>query len=189
MTVNLPNILTVTRILLTPLFVIFLLKDMFGFALIVFTVSAISDGLDGLLARYFDQRTEIGAYLDPIADKLLMTASYVSLAVLHIVPPWLTVIVISRDILIALGFAVFTITNRQVEIKPSLISKCTTAAQLLTIILILSDTQIPGFSQGIRICYWLTACLTIVSGLHYLYFGLNVLQDTDAGDRKQGGSA
>jgi len=156
-TVNLPNIITVTRILLTPLFVIFLLRDMFGFALIVFTISSISDGLDGLLARYFDQRTEIGALLDPIADKLLMTASFVSLAVLNMVPPWLTVIVISRDILIALGFAVFAITNRQVEIKPSLVSKCTTAAQLITIILILLNTLVPAFMQVINVFYWITA--------------------------------
>jgi len=184
-TVNLPNILTVTRILLTPLFVIFLLRDMFGFALIVFTISAISDGLDGLLARYFNQTTELGAYMDPIADKLLMTASYVSLAVLKIIPPWLTVIVISRDVLISLGFAIFALTNKQVEVKPSLVSKCTTAAQLTTIILILLNTQVSGFFTLISVFYWVTAALTIISGLHYVYIGLNVLQESNEDHRKR----
>ncbi len=187
MIINLHNILTVTRILLTPLFVILLLRDRFGYALIVFTISAVSDALDGLLARYFDQRTEIGAYLDPIADKLLMTASYVSLAVLKIVPPWLTVIVISRDILIILGFAVFAITGKQVEIKPTLVSKCTTTAQLLTIILILLNTRIPEFMQVITVFYWLTASLTIISGLHYIYIGLNLFQDPAENDRGPSG--
>ena len=185
MIINLPNILTATRILLTPLFVIFLLRDMFGFALVVFTVSAVSDALDGLLARYFNQRTELGAYLDPIADKLLMTAAYVSLAVLKILPSWLTVIVISRDVLIALGFAVFALTNQQVEVKPSPVSKCTTVVQLITVILILLDTQLNGLQPLIPVFYWVVAALTITSGLHYLYIGLNFLQAVNSRDRKK----
>ncbi|MCG2754607.1 MAG: CDP-alcohol phosphatidyltransferase family protein [Desulfobacteraceae bacterium] len=80
--INIPNILTIIRILLVPLFIIFLLKDMFHFALLVFTVAAISDGLDGLFARYLDQRTLLGAYLDPLADKLLLTSAFVVLAVI-----------------------------------------------------------------------------------------------------------
>ena len=185
MVVNLPNILTVTRILLTPLFVIFLLRDMFGFALLVFTVSAISDALDGLLARYFNQRTELGAYLDPIADKLLMTAAYVSLAVLKILPSWLTVIVISRDVLIALGFAIFALTNQHVEVKPSPVSKCTTVAQLTTVILILLDTQLTGLQSLIPVLYWVVAVLTIISGLHYVYIGLNFLQAVNSRGREK----
>jgi len=183
-TINLPNIITVTRILLTPLFVIFLLRDMFGFALIVFTISSISDGLDGLIAKYFDQRTELGAYLDPIADKLLMTASYVSLAVLMIVPSWLTVIVITRDLLIALGFAVFALSRKHVEVKPSLVGKCTTAAQFTTIILILLNIHVHEFTMVIKGFYWITAILTIISGLHYVYIGLNVLQEEDGKNGK-----
>lgn len=189
MTINLPNILTVTRILLTPMFVIFLLRDMFGFALIVFTISAVSDGLDGLIARYFDQRTELGAYLDPIADKLLMTASYVSLAAMKILPPWLTVIVITRDLLIILGFAVFALSHKHVEVKPSLVGKCTTAAQVTTIILILLNIHVSGFQLTIRIFYWITAILTTVSGLHYVYIGLNVIQETNSNKRSKNADA
>lgn len=175
--INLPNVITVTRILLIPLFVIFLLREMFGFALVVFTISSISDGLDGLIARYFDQRTEFGAYLDPVADKLLMTTSYVSLAVLTIVPSWLAVIVISRDLLIAIGFALFALTGKQVAVAPSVLGKCTTAAQFLTIILILLHLRFPQVLALIAALYWITAALTVTSGFQYLYIGLNVLQE------------
>ena len=185
-TINLPNIITVTRILLTPLFVIFLLKGMFDFALIVFTLSSLSDGLDGLIARYFNQRTELGAYLDPLADKLLMTTSYVSLAVLMIVPSWLTVIVISRDVLIALGFVLFALTGKQVEVRPSILGKCTTGTQFVTIILILLRIRFPLLAETIRVLCWVTAALTLTSCFHYVYIGLNVLQE-DSG--KPGGDA
>lgn len=177
MPVNLPNILTVTRILLTPLLVIFILREMFGFALILYAIAAVSDGLDGLLARYFDQRTELGAYLDPIADKLMMTASYVSLAALEIIPPWLAVIVISRDLLIALGFAVFALSHKHVDVKPSRVGKWTTAIQFTLIIMVLANIQLPVFMTAIGIFHWTTAVLTTVSGMHYVYVGLNVIQE------------
>jgi len=172
------------RILLTPLFVIFLLKDMFHFALIVFTVAAISDGLDGLLARYFNQHTVLGAYLDPIADKLLMASAFVSLAVLKVIPPWLAVIVLSRDILIITGIAVFALSDIHIEMNPSLVSKWTTVAQVLTIFLILLNPMIPGIQTIKWLLFWITAGLTIASGLHYVYFGLNVLQDTYGKNQK-----
>jgi len=175
--INIPNILTIIRILLTPLFVIFLLRDMFSFALLVFSIAAVSDGLDGLLARYFNQYSVLGAYLDPIADKLLLVSAFVSLAVLKIIPPWLTVIVISRDIMIVIGILIFAMTDIPIEMKPSLVSKCTTVAQLFTIFLTLLDPQIPGTQIIKQLLFWITAGLTVTSGLHYIYFGLNVLQN------------
>jgi cardiolipin synthase len=176
--INIPNILTVIRILLTPLFVIFLLKNMFHPALIVFTAAAVSDGLDGLLARYFNQFSVLGAYLDPIADKLLLASAYISLAVLKIIPPWLAVIVLSRDILIITGIAVFSITDIHIEINPSLVSKWTTVAQLLTIFLVLLNPNIQGILMTKKLLFWITAGLTISSGLHYIYIGLNILQNS-----------
>jgi len=185
MAINIPNILTLLRILLTPLFVIFLLKHLYFFALIVFTLAGISDGLDGFIARYLNQRTTLGAYLDPIADKLLLTAAYASLAILNIIPPWLTVIVISRDVLIAIGMFIFAMTNIRVEIKPSIVSKCTTAAQLLTVFLTLLQTEIQGVSSITHSLYWLTAVLTIMSGLHYVYKGLNILQNASTNNHAE----
>jgi cardiolipin synthase (CMP-forming) len=178
LSINIPNILTVIRILLTPLFVIFLLKDLFHFALLVFFIAAITDGLDGLLARYFNQYTVLGAYLDPIADKLLLASAFVSLAVLKIIPPWLAVIVLSRDILIITGIAVFSLTDIPIEINPSLVSKWTTVAQFLTILLTLLGPGIQGIQIAKQMLFWVTASLTIASGLHYIYVGLNILQDS-----------
>ncbi len=182
--INIPNILTVIRILLIPLFVIFLLKNMFHFALLVFTVAAISDGLDGLFARYLDQRTLLGAYLDPLADKLLLSTGFIILAVIKIVPGWLAVIVISRDILIVLAHAIFALTNISIEIKPKVTSKCTTVFQMLTIFFLLLDPKISGADTIKWILYWLTAGLTILSGLHYTYIGMNFIQNASGNNRR-----
>jgi len=175
--ISIPNILTLIRILLTPLFVIVLLRDEQAQALMIFSLAAISDGLDGMIARLLKQRTELGAILDPIADKLLMTAAFVSMAVLKMLPAWLTVIVISRDLLILLGMGLFTMNRIEIEIRPRLVSKCTTAVQLTTIIWVLLDWQTTLTPMFTRLAFGLTAALTIISGLHYIYIGLNVLQE------------
>jgi len=177
MPINLPNLLTIIRILLTPLFVIVLLKDLYGPALLIFTIAGISDGLDGFIARYFNQRTTLGAYLDPIADKLLLVSAFVSLAILKIVPSWVTVIVISRDVLIIMGIAIFTLTEKRYKIKPSIVSKITTVAQITTIIFALVNLHIAGYSVLMATLFWVTAGLTTVSGLHYIYYGMNILQN------------
>jgi len=175
--INIPNILTVLRILIAPLFVIFLLKGMTQFALLAFALAGISDGLDGLIARYFDQRTTLGSYLDPIADKLLLTSAFVSLAVFKFIPGWLAVIVISRDVVIMIGFAIFSINNIVVKIKPSLVGKCTTVIQLATVFLVLLDPKIIGAFYMKWSLFWSVAVSTILSGLHYMYVGLNILQE------------
>ncbi len=95
---NLPNILTLIRVLLTPIFVILIINKYFEWALLTFAIAGITDGLDGLIARLTHQRTELGAYLDPIADKLLTFAAFISLAIIEMIPSWLVVIVITRDI-------------------------------------------------------------------------------------------
>ena len=174
--INIPNILTVARILLTPLFVILLIKNQFIHALIVFTLAGISDGLDGFIARYFNQRTAMGAYLDPIADKFLLSAAFITLAILTIIPAWLTVIVISRDILILVGIAVFTIADIKVNIKPSIMSKFTTAVQLGTIFIVLLGFHFPAATILEPSAIWITAGLTILSGLHYMIAGVSILQ-------------
>jgi cardiolipin synthase len=174
--ISIPNILTVIRIIMTPLFVILLMKNRFGFALALFTLAAVSDGLDGFIARYFNQRTVIGAYLDPIADKFLLSAAFISLAILTIIPSWLTVIVISRDILILAGIAIFAINDIKVKIKPSIVSKCTTAAQLATVFIVLLGIHLPAVRIAEKAALWITAGLTILSGFHYILAGIGILQ-------------
>ena len=181
--INIPNILSVIRILLTPLFVIFLFRDFYNLALLIFAIAAISDILDGLFARYLNQRTALGSYLDPVADKLLLTSAFIILAVVKMVPGWLAVIVISRDILIILGVVIFSIENVSLAIKPSFVSKCTTVAQVSTILFVLLNPDIPGAYIMRWSFYWLTAGLTITSGLHYLYIGMNIVQKGSANNR------
>jgi len=179
---NIPNILTLIRILLTPLFIILILKNLFSSALIIFAVAAVTDALDGFFARCFNQRTVLGSYLDPIADKILLTASFISLAILKIIPEWLTVIVISRDILIVTGIAVIKFSDIKFESKPSSISKGATAFQLLTVFWALlypemsACSALSGFIRSL-LC-WITAGLTTISGLHYIYMGMNILQNS-----------
>ena len=174
--INVPNILTLVRLLLTPVFVIFLLRDQLIPALAVFTLAGVSDGLDGLIARWFNQRTVLGAYLDPIADKVLLVSAFVCLAILGIIPEWLAVIVLSRDILIVIGIAVLTLTEKPFHIRPSLVSKCTTATQLILVFTVLLA---PGFPESRVVqtpLLWLTAALTMISGFHYIYIGMQILQ-------------
>jgi len=175
--INTPNLLTIVRILLTPLFVILLLKEMYVSALLVFSLAGISDGLDGFIARYFHQRTTLGAYLDPIADKLLLASAFISMAILKIVPSWVTVIVISRDVLITMGIAIFTITEKPYRVQPSVISKITTVTQITTIILALINVSTMALSALMVFLFWVTCVITTLSGLHYIYFGMMILQN------------
>jgi cardiolipin synthase len=101
--VNIPDILMLGRLLMTMLFVILLLRKHLTMALVVFILAAISDGLDGLIARLSDQKTLVGAYLDPVADKVLLVSSFVCLAIQGLLPEWLTVIALFRDVLIVIG--------------------------------------------------------------------------------------
>ena len=174
--INIPNSLTLLRILLTPLFVIFLVNHEYRYALTVFAVAGITDGLDGAIARYRNQRTVLGAFLDPIADKLLIASAFACLAVMQIVPSWLAVVVISRDVVIFLGVAIFGIFHIDFAVRPALISKVTTCVQLFTAFLVLIDPTHDTMFTVKYLLYWTTVCLTILSGLHYLYLGVSILQ-------------
>jgi cardiolipin synthase (CMP-forming) len=181
-TINVANILTLVRLLLTPLFVILLLQYRLKPALLIFCLAGITDGLDGFIARWFNQRTVLGAYLDPVADKMLLMSAFICLAILGIVPDWLTVIVLSRDVLIVIGIAIFTLAEKKFRIRPSFVSKCTTALQIIMIIVTLMVPGSPVLLALQRWLLWSTAVLTTVSGLHYIYIGMNILQQgEDAG--------
>jgi cardiolipin synthase len=180
--INVPNLLTLIRILITPLFVIFMIKGQYRLALSIFFLAGVSDGLDGLFARWFNQKTTLGAHLDPIADKLLLVSTFVALAVQQIIPSWLAVVVISRDILILTGIAILHFFNVAFTIRPSMISKCTTVAQLATAFLVLLALETALVQPVLMPLFWLTTVLTTVSGLHYIYLGVIILnRDHQAG--------
>jgi cardiolipin synthase len=175
--INVPNTLTIVRILLTPLFAICLIKHSLGGALLVFAVAAVTDGLDGLVARLFRQKTALGAYLDPIADKLLLITAFLTLAIQGLLPSWLAVIVITRDVIILFGVALLTIMDRKVEAKPAMLSKITTVVQLAAVcsVLIGFHTEVPA--NLLTPLFWITGAMTTISGLQYIYRGLNILQE------------
>jgi cardiolipin synthase len=169
--------MTLIRVLLIPLFVIFIINKLFGWALITFAVAGITDGIDGMIARITHKRTELGAYLDPIADKLLLIAAFVTLAIIEILPSWLAVIVVTRDVIILLGFLVFILLDYRPKIKPSLVSKVTTFFQISTILLVLMAGYAPVFKQLSSIAIYGTTLFTIVSGSHYIYVGTRILNE------------
>ena len=178
---NIPNLLTLLRIILVPIFIIFLIQGSFLSAIITFITAALTDALDGFLARTLDQQTALGAYLDPIADKALLASSFVTLSVLHIIPGWLTVIVISRDIIILLGILVLSMMSIAVKIRPTAVSKITTAIQLATVLTVLSDRCFLGYihETWLIVLYGATAFFTIISGLNYMVRGQKLFnQDT-----------
>lgn len=174
---NLPNIMTLIRVLLIPVFVILIINKLLGWALVAFAVAGITDGIDGMIARITHKRTELGAYLDPIADKLLLSSAYITLAIIEILPSWLTVIVVTRDVIILIGFLVLLLTNYHPKIRPSLVSKVTTVFQISTILLVFMEGYAPVFKQLSTIAIYGTSIFTILSGAHYIYFGTRILNE------------
>ena len=174
---NIPNFLSLLRIILVPVFVIFLMQAEYDKALITFMIAGLTDALDGTLARLLNAQTVLGAYLDPIADKLLLVTSFVTLAVFGILPAWLAVIVISRDCIILLGIAILSLMSISYEIKPAVVGKITTALQIATIFFALlyeAVTHDFGYYWIIGLC-WATALFTVISGLVYIVRGIRIL--------------
>ncbi|MBI3596576.1 MAG: CDP-alcohol phosphatidyltransferase family protein [Nitrospirae bacterium] len=177
---NLPNILTILRILFIPVFINLLIYGYHGWALAIFIAAGLTDSLDGLIARLANQRTRLGTYLDPMADKLLLTASFLALAILQIIPVWSAVIVVSRDIILILGALILHLTQTQMEISPTFLGKSTTALQLIYVTLVLLTAVVQGNTVTLFPVLVGTVGLTILSGLHYIYRGIRHLNSEQA---------
>lgn len=131
MPINLPNLITIIRILLVPVTVWLIVQNAFLPAFLVFLVAGVSDAVDGFIAKRFDLATELGAYLDPLADKLLLVAIYLALGFLHQLPSWLVILVASRDILIIGGLLLAWLIGRPLRVRPLWISKLNTVLQIV----------------------------------------------------------
>jgi cardiolipin synthase (CMP-forming) len=139
------------------------------YALILFVTAGISDALDGFLAKRYNWQTELGAYLDPLADKLLLVSVFVALGSLKELPLWLVVAVVSRDILIILAVMISWLLNHPVTMKPHVLSKANTAAQIGLAAVVLADISFSlGLGQARHVLVWLTALLTFVSLVTYV---------------------
>ncbi|MCA9472307.1 MAG: CDP-alcohol phosphatidyltransferase family protein [Nitrospirales bacterium] len=177
--INIPNSLTVLRILLVPVFVGLLVYEHYDHALLVLIIAAITDGLDGAIARMANQQTRIGAYLDPLADKLLLMSSFLTLAILHLVPVWAVIMVVSRDVILLSGTLLARLTESSIDITPTALGKGTTLVQFVYITMVVLMTT--GYVQDhtIQPVLGLMATLTVASGTHYLYRGIKSLNYQD----------
>jgi cardiolipin synthase len=172
---TIPNLITSIRIILVPVFIIYIINDEFLPALVVFIVAGLSDGADGLIARLFDQKSKLGAFLDPLADKFLLVTAFIVLAVRAFIPPWLTVLVISRDILILVGVLILFLYKTDITIRPSVLSKMTTCLQLVSVFLVLLKNCFSFSLQFSYHIFWITGLFTIGSGLHYMHHWFRIM--------------
>jgi cardiolipin synthase len=175
------NQLTLLRIVFVPVFVTLLVYDQMGWALMTFVAAGITDVLDGIIARRFGQKTRIGAFLDPIADKLLMTCSVVILSLPQVelanpIPRWLMIIVISRDVFIMLFTLVMVLIAGFRIFPPSPYGKASTVLQVLTIFAVLYCNWRGLPVPELQVLFYMTGFMTAFSGMHYLVTRVLVLK-------------
>ncbi|MFQ5477257.1 MAG: CDP-alcohol phosphatidyltransferase family protein [Candidatus Binatia bacterium] len=184
--INLPNTLTLMRILAVPAFLSMLTEGRYQLALIIFMAAGATDALDGAIARLTDTRTELGAHLDPLADKLLLLSSFIALGILGEIPLRLMIMVIVRDVVILGGFSLSALlVGRSMPMSPTLPGKLTTFAQLVTVsavMLVLAEwiKPPPGF---LTITFITTGLLTLFSGIDYVRLGLTWYQKSGAAEQ------
>jgi cardiolipin synthase (CMP-forming) len=166
---TIPNLITTLRIVLTPIFVIYVINDELIMGLIILIITGLSDGIDGLIARLFNQKSSLGAYLDPLADKIILISAFIALTIRGFLPSWLTVVVISRDMLILIGIFILFLNEKKIEISPVVSSKITTCLQFLTVILVLAKDYVSGLVRYYPFLFYLTAILTAISFLQYMH--------------------
>lgn len=166
-----PNLLTLLRLGFIPFVVNSIIDGHYGIALTLFALAGVSDGLDGLLARSLSQRTKLGEYLDPIADKLLISTLFLVLSATHRIPWRVTVVVFGRDLIILIVCTLVYATTSLRDFRPSLLGKANTVAQILTLGATLLVEVAPTFWLTVvkKVGIWTVFSLTIVSALHYVF--------------------
>jgi cardiolipin synthase (CMP-forming) len=167
------NQLTLLRMLLIPAFVIQVLYGRIGWALATFLTAGITDALDGLIARRTGQKTTLGAWLDPMADKLLLVSAFIVLTVpdtglRYRIPAWLTILVISRDLAIVLTVAIVNLAIGRRTFVPSLLGKTATAVYIVTCVTVLMANYLGGGDPVVQLMVMLSGVITVLSALHYV---------------------
>ena len=194
--VTVPNMLTVFRMVLIPVFVTLVFYQRFVWALAVFVIAGVTDGLDGLMARRFDQQSQLGTVLDPIADKLMLVTAFVVLSLHSVFPPpiprhlpipfWVTVAVISRDVFIIVGAAAINIMTGFRRFRPSWLGKASTTVQIGGITAIMFAASFPyGTGYYLPTIYAVVFAFAILSGAHYIFFVSRLMNE----DRRQSPSS
>ena len=175
------NQLTLLRMLLIPAFVILVVYGMFGWALAVFVVAGMTDALDGLIARWSGQKTTLGAWLDPMADKLLLVSTFVVLTIPGLgltnrLPLWLTVMVISRDVVIVLTVAIVNLAIGRRTFRPSVFGKIATATYICTAVVAMLFNYLGYHSTVVDLFVWASLVITLVSSLHYIWHAARIIE-------------
>lgn len=189
---SIPNIITIVRVFLVPVVFWLLLSNEMTIAFYLFVIAGISDGVDGYLAKRYGMATELGAYLDPLADKLLLVCIFIALGVGGHLPSWLVIAVVSRDVLIVMGVILSWLLGHPVPIHPLVVSKANTVFQIVLASVVMADL---GFSLGLAslrtVLVWATSALVLASLIAYARTWLRHMSghETAASDGRPGATA
>ena len=170
---NIPNMITLTRIVLIPVFVTALVYQHYDWALALFVIASLTDMLDGFMARLTNQKTRLGAFLDPLADKVLLLTSFILFSVFGWISTWLAICVISRDLIVVMGWVLLCLTSSDSRVAPTMAGKAAIASQLILIAYVLLAINLPELpDHSPEPAEWIVAGLTIFSGLQYIHRAL-----------------
>ncbi len=172
---NIPNAITLVRVILIPFFIDLMIYGYYRWALLIFVLAGLTDALDGMIARITKTKTELGAFLDPLADKLLLLSAFVTLVLLGRLPVWFVIAVVSRDAILALGSLIVYAMTHTIQIRPSFIGKLTTVMQLVVVILSLVLMSYGTEMKFMVVLQWTTAGITIASGAQYVLRGIKMV--------------
>jgi cardiolipin synthase len=179
---SIPNLITLARIILVPVVVWAIASDNLRLAFLLFLAAAISDGVDGFLAKRFGWKTELGAYLDPLADKVLIVSIYVSLGITGVIPLWIVILVVSRDFMIVGAIILSWLVGQPVQIKPHVVSKINTGVQILFACLVLASHGYNFDAEPVlTLVMALVAVLTLLSVGLYLAEWMRHMNSTETG--------
>jgi len=183
--VSIPNLITLGRVILVPVVFWLLLSGELQPAFLAFVVAGISDAVDGFLAKRFGWETELGAYLDPIADKLLIVCIFIALGVTARLPSWLVILVVSRDVLIVIAVVLSWLLDHPTAMKPLAVSKMNTLVQIVLAGTVLADEAfILNLNGPVQVLIWLTAATTVASLAAYLRIWLRHMTYSESADTK-----
>ena len=175
---NLPNLLSLLRIFMVAPFLIAAIYDLHALALVIFVVAGFTDFLDGYLARRLEQKSVLGTFLDPLGDKLLSTVAFITLGVQGLLPAWLAVIVVAKDLYVALGAGILHYSGNLSVALPSFWGKFATLLQIVTIALVLLGTFVTIAPVLLNLLFIVTALVTTIACIDYIYSGAKVFKES-----------
>jgi cardiolipin synthase (CMP-forming) len=174
---NIPNLLSIFRLVVTVFFVVAIEQEKYRLGLLLFVLQGVSDFVDGFLARVLNKRTALGAFLDPIADKAMLVSSYIVLCHNDIIPLWVTMVVILKDVVVACGFLILYIFVGKLKLIPTIWGKITTTLQIITVVYLLWFGKSAPYQSYF---YYVTVLFTVIAGVQYMYRGVRVLTKKEA---------